>query len=323
MNSWFKKIRHFIKEKKVIPKLASILLAVGFWAYISSIETGTLRFRVPVTYVNLDQGLTVSKISSKTVMVEIRGAREELKNASIKNMKLFIDLAGAEPGVYTTYRVQQQKGEVPEGFDIEYDPVEVKVLLDKKAYKNVRVIPRFSGNVPRGFIMGRLKAMPEYVRVGGAADVIKKITAVYTESISVSGRNATVKDVVRLEKNSEDDVEFGVSKVSVIVPVFAYSDLYEIQVPVVVKNPVKGYRYSLENEIVKLSLVPVDGRMLDGRSFTAYVDAQDIDIDETELAGKDGVTKRAVIHVRGAGGDDENSIISQVPEGVDVRITKE
>lgn len=323
MKTYLEIIRRIIREKDIIPKLISILLAVGFWAYISSIETGTLRFKVPLTYKNLDQNLSVSKVSYKTILVEVRGSREELKNASIKNIKLFVDLSNAEPGVYKSYKVEEQKGEIPEGFDVELDPPEVKILVEKKIFKNVRIVPRYSGNVQKGFVMGRPRVSPEYVRIGGPPDEVGNITAVYTENISVDDRNATVKEVVKLDRIGEDEIDYGISRVSVTVPVLAYSDIYVVEVPVFVKNRKKGYRYILKDENVKLSLVSVEGRTLDEKVFTAFIDGIDMDINDNEMHAKGRMEKNAVVHVHGAGSEDENCIIQVSPENIDVRIVKE
>ncbi|HPS58468.1 MAG TPA: CdaR family protein [Spirochaetota bacterium] len=323
MNRYLETIWRIIREKNIIPKLVCIILAVGFWAYISSIETGSLKFKVPVTYVNLDPGFSVSKISSKNILVDIRGSREELKNVSIRNLKLYIDLANAEPGVSKTYRVQEQKGDIPEGFKIEYEPEKIAVTVEKKIYKNVRIIPKYSGNVQKGFIVGRLRPSPEYVRIGGPADVVDKITAVYTENISVDERKVTVKEYVKIESLNEYELEFGVQKVAVIIPVLANTGIQQIDVPLIIKNRKKGFRYTLSSESVKLNVVSSGSGAPDEKSFSAYIDALEIDFSDADFSGKESISKTADIQVKGIDADDENGIIQVTPLSVNVLITKE
>ena len=323
MKNYLKMIGKVLKEKNIIPKLVSIVLAVGFWAYISSIETGTLKFKVPVSYVNLDQSYTVSKISSKTVFVEVRGNKEKLNNVSIKNLKLHIDLANAEPGVYKTYRIQGQKGEVPEDVEVEFDPPVVRSLVEKKIFKNVRIIPRYSGNVQKGYILGRIRTNPEYVRVSGAAETIASINYVYTENIFVDDRSTTLKDSVSLEKEGDEDVEFGVSKVNVTIPVIAYTNISVYELPLSVKNRKKGYRYVPGRSSIRVSIAAVDGKIPEEGIFSAYIDALDIDFDDSAFQGKTVIEKSAPVHVKGAGSDDENNIVQIAPESIDVEIMKE
>lgn len=323
MNRYLETIRHIIREKNIIPKMVCIILAVGFWAYISSIETGSLRFKVPVTYINLDPGLSVSKMSAKNILVDIRGSREELKNVSVRNLKVYIDLANAEPGDSKTYRVQVQKGEIPEGFKVDYDPDKISVTIEKKIYKNVKVIPRYSGNVQKGFVVGRLRPSPEYVRIGGPAGVIEKITEVYTENISIDGRKSTVKEFVRIEGLSDFDLEFGVQKVTVIVPVLENTGIQQLDIPLVIKNRKKGFRFSPVVQSVKLNLVSPAGTVPDDKMFSAYIDALEIDFSDADFAGKESITKTADIHVKGIDADDENGIIQVTPLSVNVQITRE
>ena len=316
-------IRRAIRERNIIPKLICIVLAVGFWAYISSIETGNLRFKVPVSYVNLDPGLSVSKMSAKNVLVSIRGSREELKNVSVRNLKLYVDLASAEPGLAKTYRIQEQKGEVPEGFKIEYDPDRISVTVEKKIYKNVRIIPRYSGNVQKGYVVGRLRPVPEYVRIGGPADIVDKITAVYTENISLDERKSTLKEIMKIERLDDYELEFGVQKVSVTVPVLENTGIQQIDVPVVIKNRKKGYSYLPSSVSVKFNVVPPNGVVPDVKSYGAFIDALEIDFRDADFEGRDSITRTAEIHVKGLDEDDENRIIQVTPLTVNVQITKE
>ena len=310
MKRYLEIIGRLISEKNIIPKLISIILAVGFWAYISSIETGSLKFKVPVTFVNLNSGFAVSKISAKHILVEIRGSREELKNASIRNLRLFIDLANAEPGVPRLYRIQEQKGEIPEGFNVEYDPAKVSVTVEKKVYKNVKIVPKYSGNVQKGFIVGRLRLSPEYVRIGGPADMVDRVNAVYTENISMDDRKSTIKETVKIDMVDENEIEYGIQKVSVIVPVLPYSGIVVIEVPVFVKNRKKGYRYTVGTEKVKLNVAASDGTTPDENAYSAYIDALDINFSEADFSGAESISRTADIQVRGA-------------NSVDVQITRE
>lgn len=312
-----------MRERKIIPKLVCIILAVGFWAYISSIETGSLRFKVPVSYVNLDPGLSVSKTSARHVLVEIRGSREELKNVSVRNLKLFLDLANAEPGVSRNYKVQEQKGDIPEGFKIGYDPDKISVTVDKKIYKNVRIIPKYSGIVQKGYLVGRLRANPEFVRIGGPADIIEKITAVYTENISIDDRKETVKEVVKIERLDDYELELSVQKVAVTVPVLVNTGIQQVDLPLLVKNRKKGFRYTPGTESVKLNVVSAGAGVPDEKSFSAYIDALEIDFTDADFYGRDNITRTVDVHVKGVDADDENGIIQVTPLSVYVQITRE
>src|SRR5208337_1198678 len=132
MKKYIEIIKHIAEDKDIVPKVVCILLAVMLWGYITNTGSARIKFKIPVTYKNLDETLTVSKISTKNIVVSLSGKKDDLKSSFVKNIKLFIDLSNAEIGIYKPYKVQQTTGDIPQGFDFELDPDEVKVLVEKK-----------------------------------------------------------------------------------------------------------------------------------------------------------------------------------------------
>jgi len=70
----------FFQNRNLVPKMASILLSVILWAYISSSKSGDVRFKLPVTFEGLEEGYIVSKVSHRFVVVEVKGNKDELNN---------------------------------------------------------------------------------------------------------------------------------------------------------------------------------------------------------------------------------------------------
>ena len=61
----YESIRGWVARKNIIPKIVSIILAVILWGYLTSSESGDVKFKVPLTYKNLDQTLKIGRASCR------------------------------------------------------------------------------------------------------------------------------------------------------------------------------------------------------------------------------------------------------------------
>lgn len=314
---------NFSRKNKLIPKLVSILLAVILWGYISSSKTGTIEFKSQVSYKGLEEGLVVSKTTPRAITVEVKGRKDDLKNVNSRNIKAVIDLTTAEPGIFQTYRIQYQKIDLQDDFDIHLEPSEVKVLVEKKITRTVRVIPRYSGSSVKGFMIGRIRVNPEYVKITGPGSVINNMSVIYTDKIPVDERNLTYRQDIKIEKVNEEVLEYSISKVNATVPVLVSQKIASLEIPVVIKNKKPGLDYLLNSDRVKIEVMVPENRKLDENSFSAYIDAAEINFYNEEFLQKRKVEVMGFVHVTGVSSDDENSILSTSPDSVEIIITKE
>jgi hypothetical protein len=303
--------------------LASILLAVILWAYISSAKSGEVKFKLPVNFSGLEDDFIVSKISHKFVVVEIKGNKEDLKNISSKNIKLQVDLANTEAGDYKPYKIQYQKIDFTDDFKVELYPEEVRILIEKKATREVRVIPRYSGNTDKEFMTGKIRVNPEYIKITGPGSVINNIFSVYTEEVSVDDRNASFRQDIKIEKVNEAEIEYSLSKVNVIVPVINFAEKTTFEIPVTIRNKKKGYKYLFNADTVKISVVIPENKDINGNLFSAYIDGNEIEIDNNEFIKKSKIEVMGYVYVHGDSSENENLILSTTPESVEIVVTKE
>ncbi len=323
MKRYIEILAEIIKNKSIVPKLVSILLAVILWAYITSAKSGDVRFKLPVTYTGLDEKYIVSKVSHKFVMVEVSGNKDDLKNISSKNIKLLVDLSKSIPGESKPFAIQYQKIDFTDDLKIGLYPEEVKVFIEKKIERNVKIIPRYTGFPEKGFMTGNLKVNPEYVRIAGPGSVINNIGAVYTENIAVDSKNAMFRQDVKLVSISNDQLQYSVSKVNVTVPVFNVSEVTSYEIPVAVKNKKRGLNYIFNLNRVKVNVVVSGNKNIGEHSFSAYIDVDDIDGGEDDFARKNRIEVMRYVYVSGDTSESENAILSSTPEVVEIVVTKE
>ncbi len=322
MKPSIQKIKVWGEKKNLLPKLVSIILAVILWGYLTSSKTGEVKFKLPVNYKNLDNSFTISRLSNKFVMVRVKGRKDELKNVNSKNIRLLIDLSAVRVGEYNTCPVQIDKSELSEDVSIDLNPDEIKLFVEKKIVRSVPVIPRHSGDPEKGYIMGQIKVTPEYVKVSGSSSLISDINVIYTEYIFLNNKNETFKSMVKLDKIYGDEVDYNISDVTVNVPIIKASVISYVEIPVSVKNRVKGLIYKTVLEKIRVGVVIPENRSSDSLNLVAYIDASEIDLQSDDFAVDGRAEKEAIIHVKNTANDD-SSIISVTPDKVKVIITRE
>jgi len=316
-------ITGIIENKNIIPKLGSILLAVVLWAYISSSKSGDVRFKLPVTFAGLQENYVVSKISNKFAVVIVRGNKDDLKNISSKNIKLLVDLSKAVPGELKSYAVQYQKIDFTDDLKIEVNPEEVKILTEKKITRDVKILPKFSGVPDKGFMTGKTRVIPEYVRISGPGSVINKIGVVYTDEIAVDNRNSTFQQEVRIARLDDEGLEYNLSGVNVNVNVMNYSELSTYEIPVIIKNKKKGFGYVFNSDRVKIKVIQSENKNINERSYAAYVDADEFVINNDEFKKKSKVDVMGFVHVNGDTLESDAGILSASPDTVEIVVTKD
>lgn len=315
-------IRAWAARKNFIPKLVSIILAVILWGYLTSSESGDVKFKVPLSYKNLDQTLTVSRLSNKFVMVRITGRKDDLKNVNSKNIKVFVDLSSARVGEFNSFPVKIEREDLPDELEVSINPDEVKLFIEKKIFRNILIKPRLSGNPDTGYVLGKIRVNPEYVRIAGSASLIAGIDGISTEYIFVNNRNAGFKTPVKLEKINEDEIDYGISEVEVNVPLIPVSDTATVELPVVVKNRVKGFVYDSVVDKVNVSVILTQNRSVESLDLTAYIDASEIPVMSNDIPVNGRYEKEAVVHVKN-GALDDDEILSVRPEMIKVFITRD
>ena len=322
MKRLIEKILQMAAKKNLLPKIVSILLAVILWGYLTSTKSGELKLKIPVTYKNLDESLIVSRVSPKSVFVRVKGRKEDLKIVNIKNVKIIVDLARPQVDEYRDYPLQIVKIDVPEDLVMDVNPEEAKLYIEKKVSRNIRIIPRHTGTPEAGLILGRIKATPEYVKVSGPGSILNNMNSVYTEYIYLDKKNTTFKAMARLEKVNLEQIEYGFSDVNVTVPLFAASETAMMEIPVIIKNRKKGYRYELRSERIKVAVIIPQNRDADTLNPVAYIDAAELAVSGDDFLTGNSLEKDAPVRVRFHGLDDWN-LLSVTPEIIKVLIIRE
>lgn len=171
----------WMKEKNIVLRLVSIVMAVVMWLYIVGVENP--ENDVEVRNINLvfsgldvlsDRSLTIVKGADTTISLRVRGRRSNLakivKNETVKAGIDVSDITSA--GEYNhVYDIT-----LPSGISIlDKSPYFVKLTVDtlSTAYVNVKV--KLEGNIASGYLAKEPVANPLAIKVTGPQELVSAI----------------------------------------------------------------------------------------------------------------------------------------------------
>jgi len=81
-------------------KLSALLMAAALWfSLVFQIGVVNREIAVPLEFRFVPAGLTISNLSANTVTVTVAGSNRDLLNLRAEQVKVAVDLSGAESGV--------------------------------------------------------------------------------------------------------------------------------------------------------------------------------------------------------------------------------
>lgn len=188
--------------------LLSLLIAFGLWMYvITEVSPGfeTTIDDIPLivqgeTLLN-ERGLMITNWSSTTVDLTLSGNRSDLNDLNRSNITLKVDLSAiTDPGVHKIdFSTSFPGNTASNAFTRESQyPESISITVERRATKNVQVIPIYQGEIPEGYVSRRGNIVLDYpkITVSGPESVVNQIDQALividltdqTESISQSYR---------------------------------------------------------------------------------------------------------------------------------------
>ncbi len=186
-------------------KAAALLLAVFLWFFVLLRGQSEMSMDVEPQFKNLPADLIVAEMRPDTMSVLIKGNEFVLKRLKPSDIKVPLKLAAMETGRYFI-RVDAQDIVTPHHVSVvSVSPDGVWIYLEKRASVMLPVKPEVRGLPARGFAVYKISATPDEVEVRGPKDTLDKLDALKTETIDITGINATLEKDVAIKV--PDDVE--------------------------------------------------------------------------------------------------------------------
>ncbi len=271
MKTLWENFIQFSRERDLLPKLVSLLLAVLLWVFIDTINTGRRKYRVPLEMKNLPAHLTISRISHRYMTLTFEGDNEVLENINVKSVRAYVDFRNPVLGTPKKYEVELVSKQIPESIRVKPSIDYVTATVDEAFEKWIRVTPEITGNPRGGAVVGRVRVAPEFVQAKGARSLIENLENIKTEEISIDNQADNVVQQVDIVQNGLENVTFNESSVKVIVPIAMRDNLESLDLKVTVINRNEAFDYDLEKERVSVYLKEEDRKKTGSGEFDAYI----------------------------------------------------
>jgi hypothetical protein len=168
-------------------KLLALLIAFILWALVATEPEVATFESVRVEYRNLPEDLEIASEPVSLVTLELRGPSGELRGAgSGPRPSVVLDAAGAGAGV-RTFTIGDGNVHLARGVHlVRAIPSEVRLDLERRAYRDLKVVPRLAGSPPAGYVVDHCDVWPPQLPVAGPASRVDHAGAAVTDPVDVS-----------------------------------------------------------------------------------------------------------------------------------------
>jgi uncharacterized protein (TIGR00159 family) len=184
----------YLRKERIetsIAALVCLLFVIGIWfSFSRGLET-LITLEVPVEYMNRDPGMEILDTSVNTVNIHLSGSGSLIKTIQPEQVKVKLDLDKAVVGS-NIFTITNDNISLPPGVSLKkVEPSVVEVTLDVPIEKELPVQVDWAGRLPEHLILTKVNLDPEKIRVIGPNQILKNITTIYTEKVSLDNLKKT------------------------------------------------------------------------------------------------------------------------------------
>ena len=181
-------------------KFTALLLAVLVYLNVYTDRPMTMLLSFPLEYVELPDSLVVSGPAPAMVQARLQGTGKQLIFMKVKEPRMPLSLAGASRGRFERSLAASDLPLPADGSIAVEDLVGPRVVsleIDRRAYRDLPVLPQISGvPAPDFHWSGLALAEPPRVRVTGPEQVILTLDTLKLAPLRIDGRRDTLTAVV-------------------------------------------------------------------------------------------------------------------------------
>ena len=179
-------------------KVLAVGLATLLWLTVLGERVVERSLRVPLEFQNIPEALEIMGDPPGTVDVRVRGTSGLLSRLQPGEVVAVLDLATARPGS-RLFHLRTDQVRAPYGVEVaQVMPATVALEIERSGQAEVPVVPAIDGTPAPGFVAGAVDVTPATVTVVGAVSRLRALRQATTETVSIEGASAAVKDVVTI-----------------------------------------------------------------------------------------------------------------------------
>lgn len=237
-------------------KLVTGVLALLLWLMVVSQQSAETRLNVSLAYVNLPAGLAVAEGSIDTVTVTFKGAPQVVNSLSDATFPpVAVDVSGLRAGSNSEALHLALFDLVNGAQPVKVEPAQLEVILEGGSERLLPVRVRTHGQPATGFVVAGTAATPAMVRVFGPDSLLRTLTDIGTEDISVAGVAQDIARRVQVRPHHPRLLVLDTAPVDAVVRISAARINKTItNVPVTVRNAPAGAQPRVRPEQVTIEV---------------------------------------------------------------------
>jgi diadenylate cyclase len=178
------------------PKLTTLLLVSVCWLIITAKQGGIVTVNAPINFHNLPNEFVLVNSSPEEVEVQLKAVSGLIPSPKQLDIAADVNLARARDGV-NQLAIKNDDFQLPLGVKVAgIKPSIVKVTLEKKVRKTLRIKVKTSGRLPGNQSLRKIRVEPATVIAEGPEHTIAQLDSVETEEVDL----ATMQRSTVLEK---------------------------------------------------------------------------------------------------------------------------
>jgi len=181
-------------------KLASLVLAVTLWFYVTSKGKTEVTLTVPLVLRNAPQGMAVVGDVPGKIEVRLQGQERALRDTSTtKQVFGSLDLTQAREGE-NRLRLSPDDIRKPAGVAVTYlAPAEVDVRLERVVQRSLRLQAVVQGRPAPGYRFRGAAVKPSRLTLEGPSSVVRAFLTLQTQPIDIEGANGPLTVEPRID----------------------------------------------------------------------------------------------------------------------------
>jgi YbbR domain-containing protein len=173
----------------------SLALALSLWLFVNERENPkqveTFNSAVPITFVNVPDGLAIANASETSVRVQVEGTQNDIAKLRVGDFDASVNLGGFQKGVAGVVVSVKPPNSNVNIADV--TPLHVDVTLEELRTKEVPVKVSLVGTPQLGFAAGDQTTNPGTVTVSGAESLVALVDSAVAE-VPLTGLRVDIDD---------------------------------------------------------------------------------------------------------------------------------
>lgn len=173
-------------------KILSVLVAFGIWFVVMSSNSIEITKEISLE-VDVPPGLIVANEVPDRVSFRLSGSKFFLRTLANSLDTIRIDLTKAKAGP-AYYKIEKDSLNLPIGVKIlSISPSTINPVLEPVDRRSVPIDVVKKNEVPNGYRLVRLQAMPKNVRIKGPRNIVQNISVIRSQPVDLADIPASLK----------------------------------------------------------------------------------------------------------------------------------